>query len=272
MPRQTSLIKIRGKADGNSFYYSKNGGNLVRSINTNMSQRVKTDPAYALVRANAAEFGSMGMLLGQMVSAMPYRGHYFLNPIIPGTQVKRWLPYVQAGSGVVGQRVLTQESRKELWPSFNRYSKNPIPETFANNLYPGCIQVQGTAGAAFIINNQEGLTIETSKTEFLRSKGATHIGVQVSILVTVTPEFDTSLGKFIMPGSARWQDLSSRMMDLTSEESYYDAVFPVPQGYNLRDTSKAQAIGFTFYVYKKIGSSYIRLNDLTSFACFQPEG
>lgn len=58
MPKQAGTYKVRGKMDGKSYYQPKNTDtHLFRSINQQMSERVKTEPNYAKTRAYAAEFG-----------------------------------------------------------------------------------------------------------------------------------------------------------------------------------------------------------------------
>ena len=58
MPKQLSAIQIRGRLDNNSYYKVKNLHTpLLRKIDPNASQRVKTQPQYATFRANASEFG-----------------------------------------------------------------------------------------------------------------------------------------------------------------------------------------------------------------------
>lgn len=58
MPIQAGTYKVRGKMENRSYYKPKYSANhLVRSINQQMSERVKTEPGFANTRANAAEFG-----------------------------------------------------------------------------------------------------------------------------------------------------------------------------------------------------------------------
>lgn len=58
MPKQNSTIQLRGKFQGRSYYFAKgHQSGFMRAINPNMSERVKTEPNYALTRAYAAEFG-----------------------------------------------------------------------------------------------------------------------------------------------------------------------------------------------------------------------
>lgn len=58
MAKQSGLNQIRGKV-GEHSYYSQSGvsSGLIRKINQGMSQRVKTDEAFANTRLNNAEFG-----------------------------------------------------------------------------------------------------------------------------------------------------------------------------------------------------------------------
>lgn len=58
MAKQSGLHQIRGKV-GEHSYYSQSGvsSGLIRKINQGMSQRVKTDEAFANTRLNNAEFG-----------------------------------------------------------------------------------------------------------------------------------------------------------------------------------------------------------------------
>lgn len=58
MAKQSGLHQIRGKV-GEHSYYSQSGvsSGLIRKINQGMSQRVKTDEAFANTRLNNSEFG-----------------------------------------------------------------------------------------------------------------------------------------------------------------------------------------------------------------------
>lgn len=58
MAKQSGLHQIRGKV-GEHSYYSQSGvsSGLIRKINQGLSQRVKTDEAFANTRLNNAEFG-----------------------------------------------------------------------------------------------------------------------------------------------------------------------------------------------------------------------
>lgn len=71
MAKQSGLHQLRGKV-GEHSYYKQTGiqSGLVRSINQGMSNRVKTDEAFANTRLNNAEFGQGGRLaavLGQYI-------------------------------------------------------------------------------------------------------------------------------------------------------------------------------------------------------------
>jgi hypothetical protein len=57
MAKQTGIIKLTGKLGGNSYYYTKDNGYLVRKITSVDAERIRTDPAFARVRENNTDFG-----------------------------------------------------------------------------------------------------------------------------------------------------------------------------------------------------------------------
>lgn len=74
MPKQLGTYKVRGKMDGKSYYKPKNTEDyLFRSINQQMSERVKTEPKFAKTRAYAAEFGVCAELSKSIVSVFNRR-------------------------------------------------------------------------------------------------------------------------------------------------------------------------------------------------------
>ncbi|MBT1707064.1 hypothetical protein KK062_02460 [Fulvivirgaceae bacterium PWU5] len=57
MAKQTGTIKLIGKLGGNSYYYTKDNGYLVRKITSVDAERIRTDPAFERVRENNTDFG-----------------------------------------------------------------------------------------------------------------------------------------------------------------------------------------------------------------------
>ena len=60
MALQTGNIKIKGKLNGQSYFYSRDGGYQLRELNPTISTRVKTEDGYLNTRLFAREFGSCG--------------------------------------------------------------------------------------------------------------------------------------------------------------------------------------------------------------------
>lgn len=128
MAKQTSLIKIKGKADGQSFYTSKNGGALMRSINKGMSERVKTAKEFVNTRLNNAEFGACGDFAGAMVKAVSSRWRFILNPIATGHLVKVLKSLVgQDTAGAWGFRVIPAGVHDAILAAYTAESKNEVP-------------------------------------------------------------------------------------------------------------------------------------------------
>jgi hypothetical protein len=57
MAKQRGIIKLTGKLGGNSYYYTKDNGYLVRKITSVDAERIRTDPAFERVRKNNTDFG-----------------------------------------------------------------------------------------------------------------------------------------------------------------------------------------------------------------------
>lgn len=57
MAKQTGIIKLIGKLGGNSYYYTKDNGYLVRKITSVDAERIRTDPGFERVRENNTDFG-----------------------------------------------------------------------------------------------------------------------------------------------------------------------------------------------------------------------
>lgn len=71
MPKQSGIYQIKGKFENRSYYKPKNmSTGLFRSINQQMSERVKTEPNFANTRANAAEFGCATSWANQTTSVL----------------------------------------------------------------------------------------------------------------------------------------------------------------------------------------------------------
>lgn len=68
MAKQSGLHQIRGKV-GEHSYYRQSGvvNGLIRTINPGMSQRVKTDEAFANTRLNNEEFGQAGRVASCLI-------------------------------------------------------------------------------------------------------------------------------------------------------------------------------------------------------------
>lgn len=86
MAKQSGIHQLRGKV-GEHSYYRQTGvsSGLVRQINQGMSERVKTDEAFANTRANNAEFGQAGRIASMLAQ---YIQPKFRPMVLPFSQSK----------------------------------------------------------------------------------------------------------------------------------------------------------------------------------------
>lgn len=207
MPQQTSLFKIRGKVDNQSFYYSKNGGHLIRRINPAMSERVKTEDTFENTRKNAAEFANIAKIMGRLVASFTERNRYVLTPIQSAQLIKKWLKTLPENEMPWGQRSVPPQYLKDIYPSFNRYSKNPLPEDLVNIFTEGVAVMGGAPYYKFQLNDGDGLKLNEGWGEDLRLKGVSGIRVELAAVASTAPAFNVLTHEFPDPkGPYYWLD------------------------------------------------------------------
>lgn len=131
MAKQVGIHQLRGKV-GQMKYYGMKGveGGLVQSINEGMSERVKTDAAYANTRLNNAEFGAAGSTAGAIIRSLSQKWRYLLVPFATGKAAKdvRSLMMLDT-TGKWGQRGLKGvDWQKVLADAISAYSKNSVED------------------------------------------------------------------------------------------------------------------------------------------------
>lgn len=193
MAKQTSLIKINGKADGQSFYTSKNGGALMRSINQGMSQRVKDGKEYLNTRKNNAEFGMCGDFAGAIIKPLSLRWRFILDSIATGKMVKKMKELIVMNTTEAwGQRVLTADHYLSLVEAFNSFSKNEMIEEIANILAQ---PISWTDDDNVVtLGGMPQLTV--ARQQELIAEGVNYFYTKVFALQVVTPTFDTNANAY----------------------------------------------------------------------------
>lgn len=131
MAKQVGIHQLRGKV-GQMKYYGMKGveGGLVQSINEGMSERVKTDAAYANTRLNNAEFGAAGSTAGAIIRSLTQKWRYLLIPFATGNAAKSVRALMQLDTtGKWGQRDLKgTEWQKILASEISALSKNEVED------------------------------------------------------------------------------------------------------------------------------------------------
>lgn len=96
MAKQSGIHQLRGKV-GEHSYYKQTGisSGLVRSINQGMSQRVKTDEAFANTRLNNSEFGQGGRLAAVLAQYIIPKFRPMILPFSQAKMAKIILEYIK---------------------------------------------------------------------------------------------------------------------------------------------------------------------------------
>lgn len=178
MPKQLGTYKVRGKMDGKSYYKPKNTEDyLFRSINQQMSERVKTEPKFAKTRAYAAEFGVCAELSNSIVSVFNRRFPNALAHKSNAPLTKLFMDILnQDQDHPLGQRQLMGGTwQKSVITHLNNMSKSK--PSAGSVLFTACsIDVPATLHD-YVIDVDLGVFVEPGAFSYLRQIGADSVRV-----------------------------------------------------------------------------------------------
>lgn len=267
MPKQVGIRKFAGKIGEEVGYYSQNGGWVTRTQNPAMSERVKTDPAFANTRNNAAEFGAAGNLAGVLVSSVSQRWRYMLNPIATGMLCKDILGFMKLNTtSPWGQRELESTHYEEVQSAYNSYSKNEMLTEISSGLESSYIDDETHE---VVTNASAGITLSVDSSNRLLASGADGILTNVYYLSAKVPQFDSTLGKFTKSLRVGLRQMSSIDVEVAANAVVVDGSISVPQSrgvYYNPTNQEGELRGMLVLVlpYKTIGGVKYTLQELCS--------
>lgn len=267
MPKQGSLHKINGKADGRSYYYSQNGGWLSRTINPGMSERVKTAPEFANTRRNGKEFGSIGMLCGNIVRSISSRWRFILDPITTGKYVKEVYNLLRSKAGVWGQRTLGPIENPLIYPMLNKYSKNDLPLSVASKFAQGSVTVVADSTSQIQVNGETGIDLPEGWAEELVAKGADIVRFQLVALRSVDPGYSGDGDNYTMKGVTEMKIIDTLDANVTGEYTMFDDTYTPFVGHEWDTNETPCAVGLVVLPMKTVGSNRYVMQELCSFHC-----
>lgn len=175
MAKQTGIFGVKGKLNGTSFYQSKNGGNLIKSLPINFGERVKTEPAFENTRKNASEFGVAASFAGNLVKVVAQRWRYILKSSIVGEMSKTCLSLLRMDTvHPWGERVIKGEYIHDVISKYNTYSKNQMPadwRVFMDNM----ITIAQGLPEYMVVTLDNPLQTTARMEQEWMMKGATHV-------------------------------------------------------------------------------------------------
>lgn len=105
MAKQSGIHQLKGKVGEMSYYRTKGvDAGIVRRINQGLSERVKTEEAFANTRLNNAEFKEGNALATGAFNSVNSRKRGMMRNFAIAAMTKKALEAIKAGTGVWGQR------------------------------------------------------------------------------------------------------------------------------------------------------------------------
>lgn len=203
MAKQTGIFPISGKLGGQSWYETKSHEKLVRSIPVGFGERVKTEPAFANTRKNAAEFQWAASVAGQLVGVVYNRWRYILKPSSVGWLTKQILAIAKSnGDEDWGERKVAIADQPKVTAAYNKLSKNPLPADLLAYM-ANCIYYDGSYNLQKYFRLVANYWLPAEYQAYLIRKGATHIKVALlSYNVNMGEDPKTRVSTNIWPNEA----------------------------------------------------------------------
>lgn len=197
MPIQAGTYKVRGKMENRSYYKPKySEQHLVRSINQQMSERVKTEPRFANTRKCAAEFGVATGMSGEIFDILRSYGAKITNQTLNNKLTQRLLKDVrQDTEHVFGQRTLNNR----LWQNETRSFLNTCSRPGWSSLYPDNIRVEmeyNNSASGIQTNFRVHIPCKEQNNARLRTEGVKWISYQIYAVRIFAKQYNPATGKY----------------------------------------------------------------------------
>lgn len=197
MPKQSGLYQIKGKFEQRSYYRPKNmSTGVFRSINQQMSERVKTEPNYAITRNYAGEFGCASSWANKTTS--------YLNTLAPISNLtKKRTDIAQSALGMIrqdtahefGKRTLTIDRWQETMMSlFNNLPRVSFDGTFGSNM--SFYSFEDTPAGSGNYKLHVDMPFVPNLSERLKAIGANYIEYRVIVCRWWAGYYTTLLGTY----------------------------------------------------------------------------
>lgn len=179
MPLQKSVYKVKGKMDGMSYFYSKNGGYQFRTINPAMSDLVKNDPRFEMTREYGYAFGLGASFSGALLKCISNRWRYILRANTHAELTKKYDLYFKASQGLIdGQIAHISLFYDRMMRDFNNLNKRMIPP-FLSYFFPRYTE-ENVANNQLDINRSLYLT--RNDADEYKSRGADGVSIYLYTL------------------------------------------------------------------------------------------
>lgn len=179
MPLQKSIYKVKGKMDGMSYFFSKNGGYQFRSINPNMSELVKNDPRFALTRDYGFAFGLGANFAGALLKTVSTRWRYLTRGNTHAILTTKYNQYFKDAQGLIdGNTRHISLFYPTMRKDYNDLNKSMIPGWMVDFFTRKTEEDQTTHQLKIL----QPLQLEQTDIDELKLKGATHVRVALFVL------------------------------------------------------------------------------------------
>lgn len=197
MPKQVGTYKVKGKMEGRSYYKPKySEDHLLRTINPQMSERVKKDPKFLNTRKCAEEFGVATGMSRELFDHLKSYGANITNQTLCNKLTQRLLSDVRHDTEhIFGQRMLNNR----LWQVETRSFLNTCSRPGWGSIYPDNLSVEmqyEKTSSGVRTHFHVHIPCDEQNNTRLRAEGFKSVSYQIYAMRFYSKRYNPSTGKY----------------------------------------------------------------------------
>lgn len=271
MPLQKSVYKVKGKMDGMSYFFSKNGGHQLRMINPNMSDLVKNDPRFALTREYGSAFGMGANFAGALLKTVSSRWRYLMRGNTHAILTKKYNEYFKFVYGLLGIGSYHISNFYEtMRHDYNRLNKINIPAWMVD--FFTTQTSENIALHQLVISS--ALQLQQTEVDELKQKGATSVRISLYTLrVSLKTEMGAERNIVYYEGSISTRPIIQQQTSLEGNAplTILQASTPSLSGEIEPTLEDCGGIFVLFEPLKFVGTTYVTLQRLCNGFWYLPK-
>jgi hypothetical protein len=254
MPKQKSIVKIKGTMDDMTFYQSK-GKHYVRKKGGVDRERILTDPQFARVRENMSEFAAAAKVATNLRKSLNSLIKQLGGSTVQARLMRIFRKMINSGAGASGQRDVQLMPNKLLFTDFQFNEDKNFDSIFSAFFDPPTIDENRSVVTWT-------LPVFDLENELSKPDGTTHYRFVLATVVLSDHALNEGSGTYTPVTDASFLKRAVAYSDYLSATEPLEAPLPLTTDLGLAEALPDTAVSITVagvLFYKEVNGTYLSL-------------